>query len=117
MSKMQTEVKGRRLSPHARVVLWIFVGVLTVRYHKELYVFMMIHCGGLRLNPTATSHVLAVDRSLLDDELKGAATQDEKISILRQNLQHKYSWVQSHAIQFISGHKDKFVAPLFLRHL
>lgn len=58
MSEIQTAMKRRRLSPRVRAVLWMMLLgglVLTVRYHRELYVFMMIHCGGLYLNPAATS--------------------------------------------------------------
>lgn len=116
MSETQSEMKRRRLSPRVRAFLWMMllgVLVLMVRYHRELYVFMMINCGGLWLSPTATSHVLVVHRSLLDDELKGAATPDEEISVLRKNLQHEYSWVQNHALQYVEDHSEKLATPLF----
>ncbi len=116
MSKIQTEVKRRRLSPRVRAFLWMIllgVLVLSVRYHREIYVFTMVNCQGLRLVPSAVQHVYSVRQSLLDDKLEGAATQDAEISILQKNLQHKSSWVRSHALRYVEDHSEELVKPLF----
>jgi hypothetical protein len=72
----------------------------------------MIDCGGLYLDIMATPHVLKVHRELLDEELAQADTEAKEIEILRNNLQHRYEWVRSHALRYIKSHRERLVPQL-----
>lgn len=91
-------------------VILIAVVAIASFYRREIYVFAMIECGGLRLNLMATPHVLKVHRELLDEELAEAESEADEVDILKSNLRHQYEWVHTHALQYIKSHRER-LAP------
>ncbi len=98
------------------VVILVVVAGIVIRYRREIYVYAMIDCGGLNVIFMATPHVLMVHRELLDEELADADSEAMELEILKNNLQHRYEWVRTHALQYVEKHRER-LAPLLASDL